>query len=152
MFLFSEKNKYLSILNDYGLLVDSNNYWWRRYPERATAEINMMKNHTNAFMYQNKDKLVWEEKIANNFGSCFLVSIETQGFPFKMPKVFLIEPRIEPSDKFHMFKDGGLCLLHSSEYNSKITVLQTRNRAAAWCFCFEAYVNTGKWPAAEYNH
>ena len=154
MFFFgNEKKKYLDILNEIALPIESKEYWWARYPKRACEEIYKLKENTNAFMETSGNRLIWKEEIINNFGSAFVISIETNSkYPFSMPKTFLLKPHIEPSDDKHMFKDGSLCLMHPSSYNSRISILQIRNQASAWCFCIEAYANTGKWPAAEYSH
>ncbi len=89
----------------------------------------------------------------NVLASKQFLSIETQkNHPHEMPKVFLKEPLIEPDDKMHMYKNGSLCLMHPNSYHSRISILEIRNLAAAWCFCLEVYSNTQEWPAAEYEH
>lgn len=147
-----EKKKCLEVLGAYGLTTQGN-YWWVRYPKRAVDEIFKMQKSTSASLSIDDDILGWKEWIVNNFDSQFRILIKTQeNHPYEMPKVFLKEPYVKPSNEIHMYKDGSLCLMHPDSFNSRISILEIRNLAAAWCFCFEAYANTGKWPAAEYKH
>lgn len=147
-----EKKKCLEILSEHGLTVRGD-HWWIRYPKRGIQEIFAMLQNTNATLVRCDEKLIWRETITNNFSSNFTISIEArENHPHEMPKVHLDQPQIEPSNKIHMYKDGSLCLMHSNEYNSRISILEIRNLAAAWCWCIEVYTNTGEWPAAEFKH
>lgn len=130
------------------LNLPTNTGWWSKYPKRATEELLKMVTSTNANLSQEGSKLIFEEEITNNFGTCFLISIAVEDFPYKMPKVFVKSPKIKK--KLHMWKDGSLCLMEPDTYNSGISILKIRNLACAWCFCYEAYLNTGEWPAAEH--
>lgn len=152
-FLFSdeEKKKCLDTLSRYGLPVRGS-YWWVRYPKRAVDEVNRMRN-TNAKLIFNDNKLFWEEWITNDYGTPFLISIESEeNHPFKEPDVFLKEPKLEHHERKHMYSDGSLCLFRPEEFSSRMTILDIRNMAASWCFCYESYVNTGNWPGAEAPH
>ncbi len=139
----------LSKLSSLGLTTEGK-HWWVKYPERAVKEIHMMANGTNAFMRYEQSKLIFDEELTNDFGSKFVISIETKGYPFKMPEVILKSPKIKPKGDLHLFRNGSICYIDSSEYNSNSSILQVRNQAAAWCFCVEASLNTGKWPGAEH--
>lgn len=151
---FKEDKKYfLDILSSIGLPVTYPEYWWVRYPKRAVQEISVMKENTNADFVHRGNKLIWEEKIMNNFDSYFLISIQTGAdFPFTMPKAFVIHPKIECDPTIHIYREGNLCLMHPDTYHSKMLILETRNLSAAWCFSYEAYLHTGKWPAAQHKH
>jgi hypothetical protein len=147
-----EKKPYLEVLGEYGLPVKGD-YWWTRFPKRAVDEIFAMRKNTKATLIQCDEKLIWQESITNNFDSRFYISIETnESFPHKMPKVFVKEPWINPSNTIHIYSDGTLCLMHPSSYNSRISILEIRNLAAAWCFCYDVFSHTGTWPAAEHHH
>jgi hypothetical protein len=147
-----EKKKCLEMLGEYGLITQGN-YWWVRYPKRAIEEILTMKENTNAYMSICDDQLIWTEKIVNNLGSEYLITIESRdNYPFKMPKVSLIEPWVNPNQKIHMYKNGTICFMHPDSYNSRISVLEIRNQVAVWCFAYDVFTHTGEWPAAEHNH
>ena len=144
----SDRDIHLSLLSQAGLPTNGSN-WWVKHPGRAIDELNRMLSSTNARVLHAGSKMIFKEEISNNFGTRFLIAIETQDFPFKMPKVFLEEPRLNGKAK-HMWKDGSLCLLDPDDYHSSISILDIRNLAAAWCFSIEVYANTGEWPAAEH--
>jgi len=147
-----ENEQFLEILRNYGIPLNGN-FWWCRFPKMAVESIWAMQNNTNASLIICEEKLIWQEWVTNNFDTRFFISIETQkNHPHEMPKVFIKEPHIKSDTTIHMYQDGHLCLMHSSEYNSKISVLEIRNQAASWCFSFEVFAYTGKWPAAEYKH
>lgn len=143
----------LRILLDKGIPVDKKEYWWARYPERAAEEIYKMSQNTNSMMQVDGDKLVWFEIITTNFGNDYMFSLETgSGYPFTMPKVFVREPDIRFGDMKHLYSDGSLCLMHADDYSSKMSILEFRNQAVAWCWCADAYKQTGEWPGAERPH
>ncbi len=147
-----EKQQCLNVLGDFGLPVRGD-YWWTRLPKRCLEEIHSMRKNTNATLARCDEELIWNECIVNNFETKFHISIETdESFPHKMPKVFVKDPWIKPSISAHMYEDGRLCLMHSNDYNSGISILEIRNLAAAWCFCYQVYSHTGTWPAAVYHH
>ena len=145
---FNPNKKYLAMLKDLGF--PTNKGWWSKYPERALGEMYKMSQGTNAIARAVGSKMVWKESIVTNFGTRYDLSIETDGYPFKAPKVFVTNKRVSKGHKTHVNADGSLCLQHSSDYNSSTSVLQIRNRACAWCFAYEGYLATGKWPAAQH--
>lgn len=147
----TETAQCLEILADFGLPIEEEN-WWTRYPIRAVEEIYKLES-TNASISVVGSKLTITESITNNFNKAFVISIEVQdNHPFKMPKVFLKEPQISSSDTIHMYSGRQLCLMHPDAYHSSISILEIRNLAAAWCFCYTAYQKTGSWPGAEHEH
>lgn len=141
--------KKLPKLSSKGLPTDSNNYWWVRYPKRAISEIEKMNKSTNAAYKCVGRKLIWDEVIKNNFKTQFYISIETVDYPQKMPAVYIKESEIKFKRNKHMFKGGKMCLMHQDDYNSKISILEIRNMACAWCWAVEVYTHTNKWPTAE---
>lgn len=142
-----EKSQCLQILNECGIYGSG---WWTRYPKRAVEEIYKMHENTNAVLKTEGSKLIWEEELFNNFNTYFKISIEAgSNFPFEMPDTYVRNSGIDISRAKHMYSGSRLCLMHPSEYHSYISVLEIRNLAAAWCFCAEAYIETGEWPAAE---
>lgn len=140
----------LQILANKGLPTNSQACWWVKYPKRALQEIRTMERNTNAYLTYYGNKLIWEEVVKNNFNTRFYISIETEGYPHKMPRVFVKDSDIKFKRRKHTYKDGSLCLMESSEYNSRLSVLQIRNQACAWCWAVEVYTHTKSWPAAEH--
>lgn len=147
-----ENKKCLEVLADYGLDTGGEN-WWVQFPKRALEEIYVMHENTNANLVRDRYRLVWDEWIETNFGSNFLISVvASENHPHVIPDAFVRQPSINPNSKIHTNPDSSLCLMHPSEYNSNISILEIRNLASAWCFCYEVYQHTGKWPAAEHEH
>ena len=94
MFADSEKEKCLDVLRECGLPVTG--FWWGRFPRRAIEEIYKMEENTSAIFSHREGKLIWEEEIINNFGTGFLISIETgSNYPFSPPKVYVKESGID---------------------------------------------------------
>lgn len=153
LFFSEEKKKSLEILRMCALPTNSNEYWWVRYPKRAVEEIYKMEENTNAGFFHKGGKLIWEEDIISNFKTSFLISIETNSkHPFFPPMAFVKEPKIECGETGHMYGNGSLCLFRPEEYSTSMSILDIRCMACSWCFCFEAYVNSGKWAGAEAPH
>ena len=151
--VFSEEQVQASdILVGFGLPMPPR-AWWTQFPLRAAEEIYLMQENTNAKVFASENTLLWQETITTNFDNTFQFLIRAEDFPFKMPTVLLQSPKIKkPSSRFHMYSNHTLCLMHSNDYTSKTRILDIRNAAAAWCFCFEVYQNTGNWPGAERHH
>jgi hypothetical protein len=140
----------LQIFSEIGLSIKSQECWWVKYPQRALHEIQSMMRNTNSTLDYSGRKLIWEEVIRNNFNTWFHITIETEGYPYKIPKVFIKNSEIKFKKGKHMNSDESLCLMDSSDFNSKKSVLQIRNQACAWCWAVEVYTHTGEWPAAEH--
>jgi len=152
LFTDKEKEKCLDILQDCGL-PRTGNYWWVRYPKRAITEIYSMDQNTGAMHYFRDRRLVWEEVIVNNYGTQFLLSIETNSnYPFDPPIVYVKDSEIDISDASHQYGGGALCLFRPDMYSSSWSIIKVRNIACSWCFCAESENNTGKWPGAEAPH
>jgi len=151
MFGRDDKESAREYLRDLGIPMDSSSYWWVKYPIRAFNELQKMHDNTNAVINFRDGQMGFYEFIQNNFGTEYCIRIAVQdNHPFAMPKVYIVEPEISTS--MHMYGDGHLCLMHPDDHSGNMSILDIRNLAATWCFCFEVYKNTGDWPAAEYNH
>lgn len=121
-------------------------YWWRQHPRRAVEEHLKMLNGTDAVHDFQGDSLVWIEEVNTDFSSIHVIAIVAGPyFPSVPPQAFAPEVRCSR----HRNGDGSLCLAHPSEYSNLTTILEIRNLACAWLFAYEAYEETGEWPAAE---
>lgn len=109
-----------------------------------------MNDNTNATVRHRGSELIWEEWIRTDFGTDYHVRIEAYDFPFVMPKVWLLKPKIHWRPRKHVWTDGSLCVMDPQDFNSRATVLQVRNQTAAWCFCTDAFRETGVWYGAEH--
>jgi len=148
----TEKDNCVQALKSFNLPITGST-WWAKYPKRAVEEIYKMKENTSASLRCTGNQLVWEERVVNNFGATFVISIKSmENHPFAAPKVFLKSPCVEPHRDRHMYKDGSLCLFKPEFYSSRMSILEIRNLSCSWCFCYSAYKNTGKWSGAEEFH
>jgi hypothetical protein len=152
--MFSEsKEEYLEILQSCSLPIDDEDYFWVQFPERIVNEIFKMQENSNSLLSVDGDNLVWHFETTTNFGNTYLKTIVADsGFPFKCPKVYVLEPEITSETEIHMYGGGELCLFRPEEYHSNLSILDLRNKSAAWCFAYDTYVNTGVWGGAEAAH
>lgn len=66
----------------------------------------------------------------------------------KTPKVYVIDPLIEPHSKYHIYKDGALCLFdpRKSPWSSDMMLQNTIIPwTAEWLVFYELWKNTGEW-------
>lgn len=148
----SERNKYMQILGESNIPLDNRNYWWVRNPKRCVKELSQMLDNTDSIHYFDNGKLIWEVEFENNFGTYFLISIETDSnYPFTAPKVFVKKPDIGTCSK-HVYGDKSLCLFHPDAYSPSMSILEIRNFASSWAFCWDAYEHSSQWPGAEVPH
>ena len=148
-----EKETAIGILRDYFGLPVTGDYWWVESPVRAVEEIYKMTENTNAAMYSQGVNLIWEEWITNNFENQFLIQVIVKpGYPFAIPKVFVLQPEIKADSSIHVNYDNSLCLFHADDYSPHMSLLEIRNQAATWTWCYDVYKHSGEWPAAERPH
>ena len=140
----ADKSVALEILEMYGLPTKKGG-WWVKHPVRAAEEITIMNDNTNANLRCENELLIWSEWITTNFGKEYLINIEAKNFPFVMPKVYLLTPKIPRKFRKHIWNDGSLCIMYPQDFNSKMSILQIRNQTAAWCFCHEALKQIKVW-------
>ena len=149
----STKEEYLEILQDYGLPIYDEDDWWVKFPKRAANEICKMQENSYSVLSVSGDKLVWHIENTTNYGNEYLMTLEVGfGYPSKQPSVYLLDPKITPRAEIHIWNSGELCLFKPEVYHSGMSLLDIRNKAAAWCLCYDIYVKTGKWGGAEAPH
>jgi len=71
------------------------------------------------------------------------------------PKVYIVDPPIEAHPKYHMYKDGHLCLFDPrvSPWYSDMMVHETIIPwSAEWLVFYELWKETGKWMGPEAPH
>ena len=129
------------------------NGFWRKHPKRFCQEIEKMANSTNAKPSYEDGSLIFVEDIINNYGTpfTFLITI-SDNYPFKAPKVFLLEPEITCEEGIHQYSDDSLCLFYPDKYSTSWSILDIRNQACSWCSLIEDYQKTGIWGGAEASH
>jgi len=62
------------------------------------------------------------------------------------------DPELEEEYDKHVYPDKSLCLFRPEAYSSNMSILDIRNVTASWIHCYEIYLNTGEWTAAEAGH
>jgi hypothetical protein len=151
--IFNSKQESLERLQRQGLPICDKDAWWVSLPGKAETEIAKMQRFSNSVLSVDGDSLIWHFETTTNFGNTYLQSIVAgSGFPFKQPKTYVLEPTITPDTKIHMYGGKELCLFRPEEYHSNLSILELRNKAVAWCFAYDTYLNTDEWGGAEARH
>ncbi len=68
------------------------------------------------------------------------------------PKVTVLQPKIEPSEEIHMYRDHSICLHYPPDmpWNERIEVYKfTLPWISEWILFYEIYKITGKWEGKE---
>lgn len=149
----SDRESAIEIIRDIFGFPVTGDYWWVSAPVRTAEELYKMTENTNAVVRSSGESLIWEEWITNNFENQYLIQIIAKpGYPFAMPKVFVPHPKIEIDAKAHIHYDRSICVFHAEDYSPHMSILEIRNQACTWTWCYDVYKNTGEWPAAERPH
>jgi len=73
----------------------------------------------------------------------------------RVPKVWVISPKIDYNADIHMYRDGSLCLYYPEDFrwsdksNIHDTILPW---TAEWLVFYERYLNSGNWEGPEAPH
>lgn len=73
----------------------------------------------------------------------------------RAPKVYIIDPLIEPHSKYHMYKERNLCLFDSrvAPWSPDMMVHETIIPwTAEWLVFYELWKDTGEWKGPEAPH
>ena len=96
--------------------------------------------------------LLWEGVIKTWTGNGYEVRLRyPDSFPYKPPKAFVVNPKIEQSR--HIYKDGHLCLFHKDDksWEPKTTAATVMSWVSLWLHCYEVWLETGNWPRREHD-
>ena len=92
----------------------------------------------------------WAGTLNTNTGNTYAIRIQyPHNFPYKPPKTYVTNPKIEESR--HIYKDGHLCLFHKNDkvWQTQTTAATVVSWAALWLHCYEVWKETGEWPRPE---
>ena len=84
----------------------------------------------------------------------YFLAIYFVEYPYRMPQVFVTNPRLRPTGKNHMYNEGNICYLHPNMWNPGLHNLTfVLGRVAKWLNKFDCWqANGGSWPGAEVPH
>lgn len=71
------------------------------------------------------------------------------------PRVYIVDPQIEPDPKYHIYEEGHLCLsdYRESPWSSTMRIHETIIPwTAEWLIFYERWKLTGKWSGPEAKH
>lgn len=71
------------------------------------------------------------------------------------PRVYIVDPHIEPDPEYHIYKEGNLCLFdpRESPWSSMMRIHETIIPwTAEWLVFYEIWKLTGKWEGPEAEH
>jgi hypothetical protein len=72
-------------------------------------------------------------------------------FPHQPPRVYIIEPDIDPSQTPHMYRDGSLSFGTDHEWDQSGTAATAVALAADWLQAWETYQKEGIWSEDEWS-
>lgn len=85
-------------------------------------------------------------------GNMYIAAIYFQGYPTRMPSVYVTKPAIRDSSP-HRYKAGNICYLHPSMWNpGRHDVTFVLARTAKWLNKYDIWCLKGHWPGAEVEH
>lgn len=84
----------------------------------------------------------------------FTVLIEyVYSYPDYPPRAWIVEPKIEPTESPHMYREGDICYVKADEdWNSVYTSYEASAWIKSWIYAFCVWVSTGKWYWTEGKH
>ncbi|HEX2913506.1 MAG TPA: hypothetical protein VH186_22070 [Chloroflexia bacterium] len=136
--------------------------WYMENPGRLLIEQQAMASRFPQFQLYNDDgQLYWIGKLETNRNNSYLIKVNyPDQFPSKPPEVFPVDPVVivdDPKgDLLHQYPDGKLCLYYPGDrtFPSSATAATVVAVAAAWFFCYETWLESGKqdWPGAQMEH
>ena len=148
MFYIFDKKAHLEVIQEeLHLPVNNQDYFWVKHPLRILNEESLMRMTSKAILRNEGGKLIWEETVHTPFSMEFVIEISAdESYPKSMPIVYLRKPDIPPVDDLYINHDMSLRLCSNCRYRRRTPVFYFRNRAVAWCNCFEIFEKSGTWP------
>ena len=137
-------------------------YWYESDSARLLIEKMAMDERFPSFILRklNDGRLAWVGTLTTNNDNMYqILVVYPSNFPYAPPEVYPIEPAIQVLDPRghrmlkHQYADGHLCLYYPADrsFGDKSTAATVVAVAAAWFFCYEQWLCSGKreWPGVE---
>jgi ubiquitin-protein ligase len=83
----------------------------------------------------------------------FKIGIEyVQDYPIAAPKVFIIDPELDPIETPHMYVDGSICYLKADEdWSNDFTSYEVALMVKSWIYAYCKWERKGIWGWAEHQ-
>jgi len=128
--------------------------WYERDRIRLLLEKEAMNDRFSDFeLIMIEDKLCWTGILqTNRYNDYGIRLMYGDKFPVEVPKVFPIAPEIKKND--HLYPDGSMCLYFPLDriFSPETTAATVLGIATAWLFCYEDWLETGRWPGKKVEH
>ena len=86
---------------------------------------------------------------------CNSYKIRVEYLEGRTPRVYIVDPHIEPHPEYHIYEEGNLCLFdhRESPWSSTMRIHETIIPwTAEWLVFYELWKLTGKWEGSEAEH
>jgi hypothetical protein len=127
--------------------------WHLTDPTRYQTELDLMRRYTRAAHAIADGKVTFEEVVDTDFDLPFRfrITIPDQ-FPLDAPKVVCLSPAVPHEVRYHVYRNGTLCLCQPGQWQPEMHVLDVRNWACEWAFNVIPKVLAGvDWMSAEHR-
>jgi hypothetical protein len=83
----------------------------------------------------------------------FKIGIEyVHDYPLSPPKVFIIDPELDPTETPHMYIDGSMCYLKADEdWSNDYTSYEVAQMVKSWIYAYCKWERKGIWGWAEHE-
>lgn len=123
--------------------------------KHLAAQTLLMRKHFPCFKCSLRHDVLECEGTITPCEECASYNIRIRMPRGEIPKVWILDPEIEPSGKIHIFKEGHLCLydhrdqpwLATDHLHEKIVPW-----TAEWLVYYELFLLTGEWLGPEASH
>ncbi|HTV75061.1 MAG TPA: hypothetical protein VME66_15310 [Candidatus Acidoferrales bacterium] len=118
----------------------------RREVSHAASQFAFVESHpsSNGGVYV-------QAALQTSAAKTYIVQIEFDDYPTRMPKVFVVRPTLQSSP--HRYKGGYICYLHPNMWNpGRHDLTFVLWRTAKWLNKYDVYRAYNRWPGAELAH
>lgn len=130
-----------------------NEKWWSERPDRvAMEEMAIDENYPDfEFGHHEGTMFVHGWLTTNNYNKYNVVITYPDNYPYSPPDPYIEEPDLDPYDIPHMYSNGVLCVLETSDetWENHSTAATMIGLVGAWLHAYEEWKETGYWPGDE---
>lgn len=123
------------------------------YRDRWAVEQEKLRNRFPAFsFYRSGGRITSAQGIfETSYGGSYHVKVEIpSSYPYTIPKIWLPYNTIDRKCG-HVYSDGSVCTLRSSQWSKTMTVAVILVKTAVWLNKYDSWVRNGKrrWPGKD---
>ena len=130
-----------------------NREWWDERPNRVEKEKFAVKENYPHFSFGKHERTMFcHGWLTTNSDNDYNVVIAyPDNYPYSPPMPYIEEPDLDPYDNPHMYTNGELCVLETSDktWQTNSTAATMIGLVGAWLHAFEEWQASGNWPGEE---